>query len=193
LLTLATPVTAEFVIRHSRFVTHAAPVVDQAACLAHLNAVSDPAASHNCWAWKLEEAYRFNDGGEPPGTAGRPILTAIEGKKLCRVSVVVTRYFGGIKLGAGGLIRAYSGCAAKCLDQGQVIETHPTSHWVVKAGFAWTGKIHDVLDACAIGREREHYTAEGICLHLEVRDDCLPKLQNMLRDATKGAAKITRL
>lgn len=74
-----------------------------------LQAVQDLQATHNCWAYKVGAQYRFSDDGEPAGTAGRPILSAIEAQHLDRVMVVVTRYFGGIKLGVGGLVRAYGG------------------------------------------------------------------------------------
>ena len=67
---------------------------------------SDPEATHNCWAYKIGQEYRFNDDGEPGGTAGRPILQAIEGQGMDRVAVLVVRWFGGVKLGAGGLVRA---------------------------------------------------------------------------------------
>ena len=125
MFTLDQPVRAEFLIRRSRFITHASPVSDQAATLEFFESVADLSATHNCWAWKLDHNYRFNDDGEPASTAGKPILSAIEGKQLSRVMVVVTRHFGGIKLGVGGLIRAYSGSAAKCLDQGRIVEVHP--------------------------------------------------------------------
>ncbi len=78
-----------------------------------------PDATHNCYAYvadSLGNFPRFSDDGEPSGTAGMPILEVIKNKKLYETAVVVTRYFGGIKLGAGGLVRAYSGCAAENLD-----------------------------------------------------------------------------
>lgn len=76
-------------------------------------------ATHNCYAYvadRLGNCLRFSDDGEPSGTAGMPILDVIRNKKLYETAVVVTRYFGGIKLGAGGLVRAYSGCASENLD-----------------------------------------------------------------------------
>ena len=77
--------------------------------------IADPTATHNCWAYRIGSEYRFSDDGEPAGTAGRPILAAIDGQGCDQVVVVVTRWYGGIKLGAGGLVRAYGGCAAECL------------------------------------------------------------------------------
>lgn len=102
-------------IRKSRFWAQASPVADATAALDFVAEVSDPVATHNCWAYRIGSQYRFNDDGEPGGTAGRPILQAIEGQGCDRVVVVVTRWFGGIKLGSGGLVRAYGGSAAQCL------------------------------------------------------------------------------
>src|SRR3546814_3379804 len=77
------------------------PVEDADAALQALAEVSVPDATHNCWAWRIGDDYRSNDDGEPAGTAGRPILAAIDGQGMDRVVVVVTRWFGGLKLGAG--------------------------------------------------------------------------------------------
>src|SRR6185312_14962712 len=78
-------------IRKSRFLAIAEPVTSTAQALAFLREVADPAATHNCWAWRMGRDYRFNDDGEPGGTAGRPILQAIEGQQMDGVMVVVTR------------------------------------------------------------------------------------------------------
>jgi len=123
--TLTVPASFEVNIKRSRFIAHASRVDSQADTLEFYESVADPTATHNCWAWRLDYQYRFNDDGEPASTAGRPILSAIEGKGLDNVMVVVIRYFGGIKLGVGGLIRAYSGSTSKCLDQANIIEIQP--------------------------------------------------------------------
>ncbi|MEW5318724.1 MAG: hypothetical protein WDW38_009920 [Sanguina aurantia] len=92
-------------IRKSRFIAQAAAVTSPGAALAFVHEASDGDATHNGWAYRLGQDYRFNDDGEPGGTAGRPILQAIEGQAMDGVVVVVTRWYGGIKLGAGGLVR----------------------------------------------------------------------------------------
>ncbi|MCB0281848.1 MAG: YigZ family protein [Calditrichaeota bacterium] len=75
-------------------------------------------ATHNCFAWRVDDQlWRYSDDGEPSGTAGKPILSAIDGKQLKQVLCIVTRYFGGTKLGTGGLIRAYGDAAAQALEQ----------------------------------------------------------------------------
>ena len=107
--------TATQDVKKSRFLAIAAPIADEQAAKDFLSAHSDPTANHNCWAWRLGQAYRFSDDGEPSGTAGKPILAAIGGQELDRVAVVVTRWFGGILLGSGWWMRAYGGMAALCL------------------------------------------------------------------------------
>lgn len=102
-------------VKKSRFVAFAGTVENEAAAKAFLGAHADPSANHNCWAWRIGQAYRFSDDGEPSGTAGKPILQAIDGQALNRVVVVVTRWFGGVLLGSGGLVRAYGGTAAMAL------------------------------------------------------------------------------
>ena len=75
-----------------------------------------PKASHHCWAWRIDQAYRFHDDGEPGGTAGRPMLQVLDGSSLEQIAAVCVRYFGGVKLGTGGLARAYSGATTRALQ-----------------------------------------------------------------------------
>ncbi|RVI36895.1 YigZ family protein, partial [Sinorhizobium meliloti] len=109
-------------IKKSRFLAIAGPIEDELSAKTFIAARSDPAANHNCWAWRAGQSYRFSDDGEPSGTAGKPILAAIDGQSLDRVAVVVTRWFGGVLLGSGGLVRAYGGTAALCLRAAEKIE-----------------------------------------------------------------------
>src|SRR5690606_41573561 len=96
-------------IKKSRFLALAAPVASALEAMAFFANHHVADATHNCWAYRIGQEYRFNDDGEPGGTAGRPILQAIEGQQCDRVAVLVIRWFGGIKLGSGGLVRAYGG------------------------------------------------------------------------------------
>ena len=104
----------EFVVEKSRFISFACQVstVGQANFFIESISKQHYDATHNCYAYLTDEGQKFSDDGEPQGTAGLPILNAIKGKNLHNVAVVVTRYFGGVKLGAGGLVRAYSEAAA---------------------------------------------------------------------------------
>ncbi|XP_010025400.2 IMPACT family member in pol 5'region [Eucalyptus grandis] len=102
-------------VKKSKFIAIAGPVSDEQSAFSFLSQVRDPRATHNCWAYKVGDQFRSNDDGEPSGTAGKPIYSAIESSGIDRVMVVVIRHFGGIKLGTGGLVRAYGGVASECL------------------------------------------------------------------------------
>lgn len=136
-------------IKKSRFNAVAGPVADEAAAKAFIAAQSDPSANHNCWAWRLGQSYRFNDDGEPGGTAGKPILAAIDGQGLDCVAVVVTRWFGGILLGSGGLIRAYGGTAAMCLREAEKVALVDTVSGTVTCGFSELTLVQARLGAIA--------------------------------------------
>jgi uncharacterized YigZ family protein len=188
--TLAAPARFEAEIKRSRFIAHAARVDSMADTLDFYESVADPSATHNCWAWRLDHQYRFNDDGEPASTAGKPIHAAIEGKGLDNVMVVVTRYYGGIKLGVGGLVRAYGGGASKCLDQAVVVEVLPKVNCLIEADFKWTGQLYAALDACEAKRLGEDYPPGRVQIRAELLESALPGLKEQLRDATRGEALV---
>jgi uncharacterized YigZ family protein len=145
--TLAATATVRQEIKKSRFMAIAAPVNDEEAAKAFVASHTDPAANHNCWAWRIGQGYRFNDDGEPSGTAGKPILQAIDGQGLDRVIVVVTRWFGGVLLGSGGLVRAYGGTAALCLRSADKIPIVDTVMAVVTCPFGDLALLQARLNA----------------------------------------------
>ena len=173
-------------IRKSRFLALAAPATDAAAAQAFLTDHSDVAASHNCWAWKIGQQYRFNDDGEPGGTAGRPILAAIEGQGFDQVVVLVIRWYGGIQLGTGGLARAYGGCTAKCLQGGQRQPLIERVGLCCRCGFAEHALVRQrLLDAEALF-EREEFLGDGVELHFRLAPDRRETLQRQLADLSRG-------
>ena len=188
--TLATHAEHALSIKHSRFLAQAAPVDSPEAALAFIAAVGDPGATHNCWAYRIGPLYRFSDDNEPAGTAGRPILAAIDGQGLDQVVAVVTRWYGGIKLGAGGLMRAYGGSAAECLRCARRTELVEYVDCELAFGFADTGAVHAALDAHAATRLDEHFTAEGTRLSVRLRADRRDALREQLRDATRDRARL---
>lgn len=124
---LATHGAAELKIKGSRFLAEAHPVETAEAAETAIDAIRrrEYAATHHCTAYRVGQGgdvFRFNDDGEPAGTAGPPILRQIDGRDLTQTLVVVTRYYGGTKLGTGGLIRAYGDAAAAALENGTVAE-----------------------------------------------------------------------
>jgi uncharacterized YigZ family protein len=189
MLTLKKPASFEETIKNSRFISHSACVTSQAESLDFYDSVMDPQATHNCWAWRINFQVRSSDDGEPSGTAGRPILNIIERRGLENVMVVVTRYFGGIKLGVGGLVRAYSGTTAKCLDKAGVIELFPRSEYTIKAGFEWAASVHAILDQFGAEKIEESYDADGLILKIRCREADHSKLASGLRDASRGQVK----
>ncbi len=190
MLTLKTPASYEETIKKSRFICHAACATSQAESLDFFESVIDPQANHNCWAWRINSQVRSSDDGEPSGTAGRPMLNVLEHRQLENVMVVVTRYFGGIKLGAGGLVRAYSGTTAKCLDRAGIIELFPMSEYTIKAGFEWTSSVHGLLEQFSAEKLEESYASDGLILKIRCREADYGKLAVGLRDASRGQAVI---
>ncbi len=193
MLTLKNPTSFEETIKKSRFIAHAACVTSQAESLDFFESVIDPQATHNCWAWRINFQIRSSDDGEPSGTAGRPILSVIEGRKLENVMVVVTRHFGGIKLGVGGLVRAYSGTAAKCLDKAGVIELFPMAEYVIRAGFEWASSVHGLLDQFSAEKLDEAYDDEGLILKIRCRESDHGRLAIALRDTSRGQVQLQKV
>lgn len=190
MLTLKGPASFEETIKKSRFLTHAARVTTQAESLEFYESVIDPQATHNCWAWRINFLVRSSDDGEPSGTAGRPMLNVIERRQLENVMVVVTRYYGGIKLGVGGLVRAYSGSTAKCLDRAGTVELFTMLEYTIKAGFEWASSVHGLLDKFSAEKQEESYDKDGLILKIRCREADFGKLSRELRDASRGQIEI---
>ena len=190
--TLAGPARIELEVKRSRFIAHAVRVDDPLQAPAFLDSVADPAATHNCWAWRIGQEYRFNDDGEPASTAGKPIFVALEGKDVDHAMVVVTRHFGGIKLGAGGLARAYGGAAARAIDAAGIVAIEPKMECIIEAGFDLTGPVYAALDACGARKLDERFLPEGVAIRAEVTEAAWPALRKLLRDTTRGAATVRR-
>lgn len=118
---------AETKVKGSRFLAEAVPVTTAAAAETHIEGVRkrEYGATHHCTAYRVGpegQTFRYNDDGEPSGTAGPPLLRQIDGRDLTNTLVVVTRYYGGTKLGTGGLVRAYGNAAALALDASTIVE-----------------------------------------------------------------------
>jgi uncharacterized YigZ family protein len=188
--TLAAPATHGIEVKHSRFLAQAAPVTDAGAAIAWLERVADRAATHNCWAYRVGQEYRSSDDGEPAGTAGRPILAAIDGQGFDRVMVVVTRWYGGIKLGAGGLVRAYGGAAAECLRTAPRQPLVAMREVTVRCGFEDIGSVHAALAAFGAEKRDEAFDANGVRLQVILPATRVVALQAQLRDATRDRAQV---
>lgn len=175
--------------KKSRFVTRAAPVSTEAEARAFISRVSDHKASHNCWAYIVAPGvFRYSDDGEPGGTAGAPMYSAISSGGYVYTAVCVTRYFGGIKLGTGGLTRAYGRATSDCLAGAESVPYIPTVVATVTVKF-------DAISNTF--RTVEHYkrleainSTDGCTLKVAVPVDSKEKFSREISDATKGTGVV---
>ena len=187
--TLAADVSFEEEIKKSRFQAIAAPVENQQKVKAFLEKYLDTSTTHQCWAWKIGQNVRFNDDGEPSGTAGRPILATIEGNELTNVIVLVNRWYGGIKLGTGGLVRAYGGCAGQCLLLAEKIELIEKKKAYFQCLFNEWAIFQYELNQQQIEYE-EQYTENGVVIHLQLQIPQIQALTLKIQDVTRGREQL---
>ncbi len=181
-------------IKGSRFIASVARVrsPDAAAAFVETHRSEFRDATHNCFAWRIgsdENAFRASDDGEPSGTAGRPILQQIDGRRLTDVAVVVTRYFGGTKLGTGGLVRAYGEAASTALDLAGVLEEPVTYSLHLRYGYELTGAIRGVLVSFGVEPLKSDFGAEVEAV-IAVPVESAEEIEGALRDATHGRIEI---
>lgn len=177
-------------IKGSRFIASVEPADDEDAAVAHLHAVRKQhhAARHHGWAWRLGEdgsRSRSSDDGEPSGSAGKPILAAIEGADLTFASVVVTRYFGGTKLGVGGLVRAYGGAAAEALGRVEVQTVVPTATVLVSLAYDHLGVLEAFLAREGVDRPEAEY-GEQVRFQFQIPTAQAPDFAARLIDQSAG-------
>ncbi|TDK35373.1 YigZ family protein [Rhizobium deserti] len=183
--------TFEQIVKKSRFMATALAVETEDEAKAAIAAHSQAAANHNCWAWRIGMAYRFYDDGEPSGTAGKPILAAIDGQSLDKTLVIVTRWFGGILLGSGGLMRAYGGTAAACLKTAPLLEVKPAVQAGVSLEFSDLARVKARLQAVAdLEIAEERFTETGADLVLRLPAATLEIVSRLICDLTSGRSEL---
>ncbi len=183
--TISSLVTFEEEIKKSRFQALATPVESEQEVKDFLEAYRDPTTTHQCWAWKIGHHVRFNDDGEPSGTAGRPILATIEGNELTNVLVLVNRWYGGIKLGTGGLVRAYGGCAGQCLVLAEKIELIEKTPVQFACNFGEWAIFQYELNQQQIDYQ-ENYTANGVEVLANMQKHQIEAFALKVQDITRG-------
>ena len=171
--TLISRADAEFVINKSRFIGHGKPVESEEEALAFLAEMRETYkdATHNCYAYIVGAnmgVMRYSDDGEPGGTAGMPIIEVLKARGVTNCCVVVTRYFGGILLGAGGLVRAYSQGAAAALNACGVGVMHPTARYLLEVPYPMLGRLEFFLKTEPVIVEEKQF-ADAVILTLVVR------------------------
>ena len=152
--TLKRAVTARLEIKKSEFIAYAYPVISREEAMFHVEQLREqyPDARHFCWAYIIGDpdnttSAGFDDDGEPSGTAGRPILNVLQHKSIGNVIIVVVRYFGGIKLGAGGLTRAYAGAAQAAVDEMTLNPYVPMAQIQILAEFATEAQCRYMIES----------------------------------------------
>ncbi|NIK76285.1 putative YigZ family protein [Paenibacillus castaneae] len=187
--------SAEIVIKKSRFIGYAKPVESEEEAIAFINEIKQlhKQATHNCSAYLIGERDQFqkaSDDGEPSGTAGKPILEVIKHKDLKNVAVVVTRYFGGIMLGAGGLVRAYTDGAVAGIEAADEIVKVLHREVLVDVDYTWYGKLENELHGKGTRVGGTDFT-DRVIVH------CLPEAAEAeafiawITDLTQGQAVIS--
>lgn len=185
----------------SRHIATVVPVDDPGAAEREIAAVRAemPDATHHAYAWRVRTpgagsgaGFRYSDDGEPSGSAGKPILMQIDGRDLTDVLVVVTRYFGGTKLGAGGLVRAYGGAAAEALDLAEIREVIPHTRFEVRHAYEDSGAVAGALSALGLVPVASDYGA-AVVLTVSIETVRAEDLVRTLTDATAARAEVHRL
>jgi uncharacterized YigZ family protein len=179
-------------IKKSRFIARAFAVTRPADALQRIETERDPTATHNCYAFRIGDIYRFSDDGEPGGTAGRPILAAIEKQGMDNCLVLVTRFFGGIKLGAGGLARAYGGAAATCLREAPTREIIPMRRLQVTVPFDAIGDLYTLLKQHGAKKIAETYLSDGVLLDIEIEAAARGVFEEAVADITRGKGTVAQ-
>ncbi|MGM9864370.1 MAG: IMPACT family protein [Lepagella sp.] len=191
--TLSASSSARYTVKMSRFLAFAYPVASEEEAKALIRKVANDYhdARHVCWAYMLghdRSRYQSSDNGEPSGTAGKPILGQVNSLELTDVLVLVVRYFGGIKLGTGGLIDAYRTAARMALDEAPVEERHAQATFQVACPYVSLNTVMGAIKALGLRILAQDF--DNTCvLTLSVRLDHVAEATRRL----SAAATVTRL
>lgn len=192
--TLGAPGHEELVIKKSRFIGQAAPVNTEEEALAFIKSVkeSNKTASHNCFAYIIGAnagLMRYQDDGEPQGTAGIPILEVLKRNQLVNCAAVVTRYFGGVLLGAGGLTRAYSAATAAAVKAAGIVIAESTRRLSAQVGYAHWDAMNYALGRLPVCQVEKEFT-DKVGLRLLVRAREAEQLLEELATLSDGSADV---
>ena len=181
--------SSEFVEKRSRFIGYCKPVTTEQEAVDFINSKRSEHwnATHNVYAYSLREGNikRYSDDGEPSGTAGMPMLDVITKNEIYDVCIVVTRYFGGILLGTGGLVRAYSQGAKAALEAGEIVLMQSCMMCKLQCSYNQYGKVSSLI--MEIGAEIDDTVFEAdVVINFHIKPEELDRLNKQLADATSG-------
>ncbi len=179
-------------IKKSRFLTRAFPINSVTEAEEIIETIRKEEATHHCYAWKFHSNYRFNDDGEPTGTAGKPILNAIEGRNCDCVLVIVTRWFGGVKLGTGGLVRAYGGGASRTLQKAELVELVDWQILTFHCPFNLLPIVENEVQNFLAQIDNRHFDDSGCEVTLRLPKDEQENFIDWIKDISSGKILIDR-
>ncbi len=192
--TISKPASDSFVEKKSEFIGYIAPVKTNDEAVAFINQIKamHRKARHNVYAYILREdnISRYSDDGEPQGTAGVPVLEVLQKRGLTDVCVVVTRYFGGILLGGGGLLRAYSHAASIACDAAHIMDMRLCHRLTIKTDYNLYGKINYILPNFNVIIVNSDF-ADAVTLEILVMSEKLEALRKELTEITNDSAEVT--
>ena len=180
----------EQTIRNSRFIGVCGPADDESAARAFIETEGAPGCRHVCFAFCCGDTVRFDDAGEPGGTAGRPILAALEHWQLDRTVAVVSRFFGGVKLGTGGLARAYGGTAMSAIADAGVEPLVEMRRLTCSVQFESAGDLHQLAERHGATKHDEHWDQEGLRLTIEIERKSAAAFTEELTAITRGGSSV---
>lgn len=185
----------EIIIQKSRFITYLARATTEEQAQAFISELKKKHhdANHNCSAYIIgerNEIQKANDDGEPSGTAGVPMLEVLKKRDLRDTVVVVTRYFGGIKLGGGGLIRAYGSSVSEALNAVGVVERIEHTVVSVNVDYTWLGKLENELRASVHPIDQIHYL-DQVQIDVLVKTADVPDFLDWMTNMTNGQANLS--
>ncbi len=179
----------EFVVKKSRFIGYAAPVKTNDEAVDFINSIraKHRDATHNVYAYCLRDGQirRYSDDGEPQGTAGLPLLDVVLKEGVTDCAVVATRYFGGVLLGASGLVRAYTNTAKIALDSAGIITMASCKIGQIVCDYNFYGKLQTMLSSFGVVTEDTEFS-ESVRLSLKIPSDVFERFDNELFDKSFG-------
>ena len=180
----------ELIINKSRFIGYAAPVQSEEEALSFLQQIrlKHRDASHNCYAYTIGKnmgIMRYSDDGEPSGTAGLPMMEVIKKEKVCNCCCVVTRYFGGVLLGAGGLLRAYTQSTSVALKAAGIVEMLPSVSLLCEVEYNLWDRVQHLLKSMPVQLMAPEYTT-AVAFTLLIREKDVDLVKQELVSITES-------
>lgn len=188
-ITVKETVSCEYIEKKSRFIAHVSPIDSEKDAMDFIDKIKEKYndATHNVYAYSLNWGVfaRYSDDGEPQGTAGMPVLNVIKMSGLTDICIVVTRYFGGTLLGAGGLVRAYSTSAKLALDTGELVVFEPYTIVKSEVSYSEYQKLSNQLSSVGAVEDKVEFGA-AVTVYIAVVKENIEQLKALVRDITNG-------